>query len=53
MLMQMIGKLDKDQKADWPEHLQELVHVYNSMRLAVTQVQPALPDVLVTTTPTH
>ena len=34
--MQMIGKLSKDWKADWPKHLLELVHAYNSMRLAVT-----------------
>ena len=35
MLMWMIGKLGKYQKADWPKHLQELVHAYNSMQLAV------------------
>ena len=34
--MWMIGKLSKDQKADWPKHLPELVHAYNSMRLAIT-----------------
>ena len=33
----MIGKLSKDQKADWPKHLLELVHAYNSMRLAITR----------------
>ena len=32
----MIGKLSKEQKADWPKHLPELVHAYNSMRLAIT-----------------
>ena len=31
MLIQMIGKLGKDQKADWPKHLPELVHAYNSI----------------------
>ena len=40
MLMQMIGKLGKDQKADWPKHLPELVHAYNSMRWAVTRYSP-------------
>ena len=34
-LMLMIGKLSKDQKADWPKNLPELVHAYNSMILAV------------------
>ena len=37
MLTHMIGKLSKDQKADWPRHLPELVHVYNSTRLAITR----------------
>ena len=36
ILMWMIGKLGKDQKADSPKHLPELVYAYNSMRLAVT-----------------
>ena len=40
MLMQMIGKLGRDQKADWPKHLPELVHAYNSMRLAITRYSP-------------
>ena len=35
-LMCMIGKLSKDQKADWLNHLPELVHAYNSMRSAIT-----------------
>ena len=34
-LMHMIGKLSKDQKVDWPKHLTELVHAYNSMTLVV------------------
>ena len=34
MLMHMIGKLSKDQKVDWPKHLPELVHAYNSIILA-------------------
>ena len=40
MLMQMIGKLNKDLKADRPKHILELVHTYNSMRLAVTGYSP-------------
>ena len=35
MLMYMIGKLSKDQKVDWPKHLPELMHAYNSMRSAI------------------
>ena len=34
--MHMIGKLSKDQKADWPKHLPKLVHAYNSMESAIT-----------------
>ena len=33
MFMHMIGKLSKDWKADWPKHLPELVHAYNSKRV--------------------
>ena len=29
-LMHMIGKLSKDWRTDWPRHLPELVHAYNS-----------------------
>ena len=35
-LMWMIGKLSKDQRADWPKHLPELVHAYNCTRSAIT-----------------
>ena len=34
-LMYMIRKLSKDWKVDWPKHLPELVHAYNSTRLAI------------------
>ena len=40
MLMHITGKLSKDQKADWPKHLPELVYAYNSMRLAITRYRP-------------
>ena len=30
----------KGHKADWPKHLPELVHVYNSTRLAITRYSP-------------
>ena len=29
-IMQMIGKLGEDEKADWPGHLAEIVHTYNA-----------------------
>ena len=38
--MCMIGKLSKDWKVDGPKHLPELVHAYNSMRLAITRYSP-------------
>ena len=40
MLMLMIGKLSKDHKVDWPKHFTELVHIYNSMRSAITGYSP-------------
>ena len=40
MLTCTIGKLIKDQKADWPKHLPELLHAYNSMRVAITRYSP-------------
>ena len=40
MLMHMIWKLSSDQKADWSKHLPELVHAYNSTRLAITRYRP-------------
>ena len=32
MIMHMIGKLGEDKKADWPSHLTEIAHAYNSSR---------------------
>ena len=40
MTMCMIGKLNKDWKADWPKQMSDLVHAYNSMRLAITRYNP-------------
>ena len=40
MLVQMIRKLGKDQKADWPMHLPKLIHAYNSTRSAITGYSP-------------
>ena len=39
-IMQRIGKLGKDQKADRPNHFSEMVQAYNSTRLAVTGFSP-------------
>ena len=38
--MHMIRKLSKDQKADLPKHLSELLQVYNSSRSAITRYSP-------------
>ena len=38
--MQMIGKLSKDWKVDWLNHLPELMHAYNSTRSAITRYSP-------------
>ena len=40
MIMHMIGKLGEDKKADWPSHLAEIVHAYNSTRSAVSGYSP-------------
>ena len=40
MIMCMIGKLGEDKKADWPSHLAEIAHAYNSTRSAVTRYSP-------------
>ena len=53
MLMQMIGKLSTDWKADWPKHLPELVHAYNFTRSAITGYSPHYLMFLAMTMPTH
>ena len=40
MLLQMIGKLGKEQKADLPKHLLELMHAYNYTRAAIMGYSP-------------
>ena len=40
MIMCMIGKLGEDKKADWPSHLAEIAHSYNSTQSAVTVYSP-------------
>ena len=40
MLMCMIRKLSKDWKADWINHLPELVHAFKYMRSAITWYSP-------------
>ena len=39
-IMWMIGKLGEDEKADWPGHLAEIVHAYNSTWSAVMGYSP-------------
>ena len=38
--MQMIRKLGEDKKADWPSHLAEIAHTYNTTHSAVTGYSP-------------
>ena len=40
MIMHLIGKLGEDKKANWPSHLAEIVHAYNSTQHAVTRYSP-------------
>ena len=40
MIMHMIGKLEEDKKANWPSHLAEIAHTYNSTQSAVTRYSP-------------
>ena len=39
-IMQMIGKLGEDKKADWPGHLPEIVHAYNATQSAMMGYSP-------------
>ena len=39
-IMQIIGKLGEDKKADWPGHLAEIVHAYNATQSAMTVYSP-------------
>ena len=39
-IMQMIGKLVEDRKANWPGHLAEIVHAYNATQSAVMGYSP-------------
>ena len=39
-LFRMIGKLAADKRAQWEQHLQELLQVYNNARSAVTGYSP-------------
>ena len=39
-IMRMIRKQGKDQKADWPGHLAEIVHAYNATHSTVTRYSP-------------
>ena len=39
-LFRMIGKLTSDKKAQWEQHLPELLQAYNSARSAVTGYSP-------------
>ena len=40
MLFRMIGKLARDKKAQWEQHLPELLQAYNSTRSVVTSYSP-------------
>ena len=39
-IMQMIGKLGEDKKADWQSHLAEIVYAYNATHSTVTGYSP-------------
>ena len=40
MIMHMIGKLGEEKKADWPSHLAEIAHAYNSTQSSVSGYSP-------------
>ena len=39
-IMQMIGKLGEDKKADWPGHLAKIVHTFNATCCTMTGYSP-------------
>ena len=39
-IMHMIGNLGEEKKADWPGHLAEIVHAYNTTQSAMTGYSP-------------
>ena len=39
-IMQMMGKLGEDKKANWPSQLAEVVHSYNATHSSVTRYSP-------------
>ena len=39
-ILQMIGNLGEDEKADWPSHLAEIVHAYNTTQSTVMGYSP-------------
>ena len=39
-IVQMIGKLGEDRKADWPGHLAEIVHAYNATQCTMMGYSP-------------
>ena len=39
-IMQMIGKLAEDKKANWPGHLAEIVHAYTATKSTVMGYRP-------------
>ena len=39
-IMQMIGKLEEDVKANWPSHLVEILHTYNATQSTVLGYSP-------------
>ena len=39
-IIRMIGKLGRDNKANWPGHLAEIVHAYNATHSAMTGFSP-------------
>ena len=44
-IMQMIGKLGEDKKANWSGHLAEIVHAFNTTQSACDGVQSTLFNV--------